>query len=234
MPGREPALAEHKCAPAAMTRWALRRLLLLDEPASGLSEQELAELGTLISDVAADACVVLVEHRIDLMDGGLRHDRRARLRQGDHDRSAPGEVLTRGPSSTCLPPEPGAVSGVVVTDISVQPFSEQIAGADPGKSFQADEDEDRRRRPCRRTGASWYSRVPALAGTGLCLASDPARPSAKISGANRPRQASRYKKGLVPGRATARGRRTPSRCCWPSRRARTRPRSGRWGPGFED
>src|SRR5690349_5199229 len=30
------------------------------------------------------------------------------------------------------------------------------------------------------------SSVPALAGTGLCRASDPARPSAKISGANRP------------------------------------------------
>src|SRR3984893_8296378 len=30
------------------------------------------------------------------------------------------------------------------------------------------------------------SSVPALAGTGLCLASDPARPSAKISGANLP------------------------------------------------
>src|ERR1700729_2642120 len=30
------------------------------------------------------------------------------------------------------------------------------------------------------------SSVPALAGTGLCLASDPARPRAKISGANRP------------------------------------------------
>jgi branched-chain amino acid transport system ATP-binding protein len=43
------------------------RLLLLDEPASGLSEAELGELGTLISDVAADACVLLIEHRIDLM-----------------------------------------------------------------------------------------------------------------------------------------------------------------------
>jgi branched-chain amino acid transport system ATP-binding protein len=43
------------------------RLLLLDEPASGLSEQELSELGSMISDVAADACVVVVEHRIDLM-----------------------------------------------------------------------------------------------------------------------------------------------------------------------
>src|SRR5215469_11813866 len=30
------------------------------------------------------------------------------------------------------------------------------------------------------------SSVPALTGTGCCLASDPARPSAKISGANRP------------------------------------------------
>src|SRR6266702_7529994 len=30
------------------------------------------------------------------------------------------------------------------------------------------------------------SSVPALAGTGCCLASDPARPSAKISGANLP------------------------------------------------
>src|SRR5215471_12342991 len=30
------------------------------------------------------------------------------------------------------------------------------------------------------------SSVPALAGTGCCLASEPARPSAKISGAKRP------------------------------------------------
>jgi branched-chain amino acid transport system ATP-binding protein len=43
------------------------RLLLLDEPASGLSEAELGELGELITEVATDACVVVVEHRIDLM-----------------------------------------------------------------------------------------------------------------------------------------------------------------------
>ena len=43
------------------------RLLLLDEPASGLTDAELDELVGLIADVAADACVVLVEHRIDLM-----------------------------------------------------------------------------------------------------------------------------------------------------------------------
>jgi branched-chain amino acid transport system ATP-binding protein len=43
------------------------RLLLLDEPASGLSERELPGLSGLIREVAADACVVLVEHRIDLM-----------------------------------------------------------------------------------------------------------------------------------------------------------------------
>ncbi|HTS95274.1 MAG TPA: ATP-binding cassette domain-containing protein, partial [Streptosporangiaceae bacterium] len=43
------------------------RLLLLDEPASGLSEKELPELGELIKDCAADAGVVVIEHRMDLM-----------------------------------------------------------------------------------------------------------------------------------------------------------------------
>jgi branched-chain amino acid transport system ATP-binding protein len=43
------------------------RALLLDEPASGLSEAELPELGELITRLAADACVVVVEHRMDLM-----------------------------------------------------------------------------------------------------------------------------------------------------------------------
>ncbi|HTW00307.1 MAG TPA: ABC transporter ATP-binding protein [Streptosporangiaceae bacterium] len=43
------------------------RLLLLDEPASGLSEKELPELGELIKEFAADATVVVIEHRMDLM-----------------------------------------------------------------------------------------------------------------------------------------------------------------------
>jgi branched-chain amino acid transport system ATP-binding protein len=43
------------------------RLLLLDEPASGLSEKELPELGDLITQMAADASVVVIEHRMDLM-----------------------------------------------------------------------------------------------------------------------------------------------------------------------
>jgi branched-chain amino acid transport system ATP-binding protein len=43
------------------------RLLLLDEPASGLAEDELAELGALIKTLAADAGVVVIEHRMDLM-----------------------------------------------------------------------------------------------------------------------------------------------------------------------
>ena len=36
---------------------------------------------------------------------------------------------------------------------------------------------------CRR----WVGRVPADAGTGCCLASDPARPSTKMIGSSRPR-----------------------------------------------
>jgi branched-chain amino acid transport system ATP-binding protein len=43
------------------------RLLLLDEPASGLSESELPEIGDLIEKLAADASVVVIEHRMDLM-----------------------------------------------------------------------------------------------------------------------------------------------------------------------
>jgi branched-chain amino acid transport system ATP-binding protein len=43
------------------------RLLLLDEPASGLDEAEMGELGDLIRDLAADASVVVVEHHMDLM-----------------------------------------------------------------------------------------------------------------------------------------------------------------------
>jgi branched-chain amino acid transport system ATP-binding protein len=43
------------------------RLLLLDEPASGLSEAELTELGEFIRSLAERASVVVVEHHMDLM-----------------------------------------------------------------------------------------------------------------------------------------------------------------------
>ena len=43
------------------------KLLLLDEPASGLAEDELAELGGLIRELAAETSLVIVEHHMDLM-----------------------------------------------------------------------------------------------------------------------------------------------------------------------
>jgi branched-chain amino acid transport system ATP-binding protein len=43
------------------------KLLLLDEPASGLAEGELAELGGLIRELAAETSLVIVEHHMDLM-----------------------------------------------------------------------------------------------------------------------------------------------------------------------
>jgi branched-chain amino acid transport system ATP-binding protein len=43
------------------------RLLLLDEPASGLAEAELPELGALITSLAQRCTVVVIEHRMDLM-----------------------------------------------------------------------------------------------------------------------------------------------------------------------
>ena len=42
-------------------------LILLDEPASGLDENELAELGELIRDLATEGSLVVVEHHVDLM-----------------------------------------------------------------------------------------------------------------------------------------------------------------------
>jgi len=42
-------------------------LILLDEPASGLSEEELQELGKLIVDLRAKMGVLLVEHHMDLV-----------------------------------------------------------------------------------------------------------------------------------------------------------------------
>jgi len=43
------------------------KLLLLDEPASGLGEGELVELGELIRELAAEMSLVIVEHHMDLM-----------------------------------------------------------------------------------------------------------------------------------------------------------------------
>jgi branched-chain amino acid transport system ATP-binding protein len=42
-------------------------LILLDEPASGLDESELAELGSLVRDLATEGSLVVVEHHMDLM-----------------------------------------------------------------------------------------------------------------------------------------------------------------------
>src|ERR1700722_13575798 len=42
-------------------------LILLDEPASGLSETELAELGALIRDLATEGSLMVIEHHMDLM-----------------------------------------------------------------------------------------------------------------------------------------------------------------------
>ena len=42
-------------------------LILLDEPASGLGETELGELGDLIRDLAEEGSLMVVEHHMDLM-----------------------------------------------------------------------------------------------------------------------------------------------------------------------
>jgi branched-chain amino acid transport system ATP-binding protein len=43
------------------------KVLLLDEPASGLAEEEMNELGHLIRELSADTSLIIVEHHMDLM-----------------------------------------------------------------------------------------------------------------------------------------------------------------------
>jgi branched-chain amino acid transport system ATP-binding protein len=65
-----PAMLAHgprKRVAMARALAAEPRLLLLDEPASGLNESELPGLGELITDLAEQTSVVVIEHRMDLM-----------------------------------------------------------------------------------------------------------------------------------------------------------------------
>jgi branched-chain amino acid transport system ATP-binding protein len=66
---RPGALAHGPRKRVAMARAmvAQPRLLLLDEPASGLNESELPGLGELITGLAEQTSVVVIEHRMDLM-----------------------------------------------------------------------------------------------------------------------------------------------------------------------
>jgi branched-chain amino acid transport system ATP-binding protein len=66
MPGELPHGPRKRVA-LARALAAQPRLLLLDEPASGLSENELPELGQLMRKLADDTSVVVIEHRMDLM-----------------------------------------------------------------------------------------------------------------------------------------------------------------------
>jgi branched-chain amino acid transport system ATP-binding protein len=66
MPG-ELAHGPRKRVALARALVAQPLLLLLDEPASGLSENELPELGELMRSLAENTSVVVIEHRMDLM-----------------------------------------------------------------------------------------------------------------------------------------------------------------------
>jgi branched-chain amino acid transport system ATP-binding protein len=66
VPGQLPYGVQKRVA-LARALVADPKLLLLDEPASGLSGAEMRELGQLIRDVRTDTSVLLVEHHMDLV-----------------------------------------------------------------------------------------------------------------------------------------------------------------------
>ena len=66
LPGALPHGSRKRVA-LARALVAQPRLLLLDEPASGLSETALADLGELMTGLAEDTSVMVIEHRMDLM-----------------------------------------------------------------------------------------------------------------------------------------------------------------------
>jgi branched-chain amino acid transport system ATP-binding protein len=64
---RELPFGMRKRVALARALAARPKLLLLDEPASGLAEDELHELGKLVRELAAETSLVIVEHHMDLM-----------------------------------------------------------------------------------------------------------------------------------------------------------------------
>ena len=67
------------------------RLVLLDEPAAGLPDEETEHLGQVIRQIPEHigALVILVDHDMSLVSACCEHDRGARLRQADRLRARP-------------------------------------------------------------------------------------------------------------------------------------------------
>jgi branched-chain amino acid transport system ATP-binding protein len=66
LPGQLPYGVQKRVA-LARALVAEPKLLLLDEPASGLSNEEMRELADLLRDIKNDVSVLLVEHHMDLV-----------------------------------------------------------------------------------------------------------------------------------------------------------------------
>jgi branched-chain amino acid transport system ATP-binding protein len=65
--GGELAYGHQRLLEVAMGLALRPKLLILDEPTQGLSEQEIAEFCALVRSIASDATILLIEHNLDVV-----------------------------------------------------------------------------------------------------------------------------------------------------------------------
>ena len=68
-PARDLAHGQQRCLEVAMALACEPRLLLLDEPTAGMSPEETGVMMNLITSLAAERTVILVEHKMKLVMG---------------------------------------------------------------------------------------------------------------------------------------------------------------------
>jgi branched-chain amino acid transport system ATP-binding protein len=126
LPGTLPYAIQKRVA-LARALVARPAMLLLDEPASGLSETEMGELGQLVGGLRAEMGVVLVEHHMDLVMAVC--DRVVVLDFGQVIADGPPEKVRNDPAVTSayLGEDASRVAAGIPPDLSSSPGTDADA-----------------------------------------------------------------------------------------------------------